>query len=51
VWWVAAGGRVLRWRKFCTLYAGEGAKVIVEAVVLLNDDHNMLDWIVWSHVL
>jgi hypothetical protein len=40
VWWV------LRRRNFCAVYAGEGTKVIVEAVVLLNDEHNMLDWIV-----
>ena len=28
---------------------GEGTKVIVEAVVLFNDDHNMLDWILGFH--
>ena len=49
VWWVAASGRVLRRRKFCTVYTGERTEVIVEAVVLFNDDHNMLDWIVRLH--
>src|ERR1700686_206948 len=51
VWWVATSGRVLCRRKFCAVCAGERAKVIVEAVVLLNDDYNMLDWIVRLHAL
>ena len=51
VWWVAAGGRVVRRRKFCTVYTGEGTEVIVEAVILLNDDHYMLNRIVRLHAL
>src|SRR6266404_4562431 len=47
--WIATRWRVLcRW-KFCAVCAGKRAKVIVEAVVLLNDDYNMLDWIVRLH--
>jgi hypothetical protein len=49
VWRVAAGGWILRRRKACTVYAGELTEVIVEAVILLNDDHNMLNWIVRLH--
>jgi len=41
----------LRLRKACTVYAGEGTEVIVEAVILLNDDHNMLNWIERLHAL
>jgi hypothetical protein len=51
VWRVAAGGWILCRRKACTVYAGEGTEVIVEAVILLNDDHNMLNWIVRLHAL
>src|SRR5580700_2178700 len=51
VWRVAASGWILRQRKACTVYAGEGTEVIVEAVILLNDDHNMLNWIVRLHAL
>jgi hypothetical protein len=51
VWRVAAGGWILRRRKACTVYAGEGTEVIVEAVILLNDDHNVLNWIVRLHAL
>ena len=47
--WVASDGRVLRRRKVCTVYTGDGTKVIVEAVVLLNDDHDTFDWIVRLH--
>ena len=46
---IAAGGRVLRRRKGCTIHARKGAKVIIEAMIFLDDDDDMLDWIVRLH--
>jgi hypothetical protein len=51
VWRIAAGGRVLRRRKTCAVCARERSEIIVEAVVLLNNDYDMLDWIVRLHAL
>jgi len=49
--WVAANRRVLRCRNLCAICAGKGAKIIVKAVVFLNDNHHVVDWIVRFHEL
>src|SRR5665811_1930729 len=51
VGWIAACGRVLRGRKYRSVYAGVRAKVIVKAMVFFDDDDDMLNWIVWLHTL
>jgi hypothetical protein len=48
---IAAGGRVLGRRKTCAVRARERSEIIVEAVVLFNDDHDMLGWIVRLYAL
>jgi hypothetical protein len=37
--------------ELCAVCARERPKVIVEGVVLLDYDHNMIDWIVCLHVV
>ena len=43
-----AGGRVGRALQGCvTIGTGKGAEIIVKCMVLLNDDDNMLDRVMW----
>ncbi len=49
VWRVAAGGRILRVRQGDAVDSGKRAEVIVKGVVFLNNDDDVIDWIVRFH--
>src|SRR5215469_14389021 len=47
--WVSARGWVFCGRQFHPVCSRKSTKVVVEGVILFDDDHNVLDGIVWLH--